>query len=144
MATSPQYGSTVNKGTPGSLTAANTTKDGTGATGRQLVFTAGASGGVLPRIRYKHKGTNVATLMRVFRNNGSDPETASNNILVAETAIAAWTNSEIAESPIYESDFAAMFDCAGMFLAAGERVYVTLATAVAAGIAIAPVNGADL
>ena len=34
-------------------------------------------------------GTNVATASRIFRNNGSDPETAGNNALIGEVAIAS-------------------------------------------------------
>lgn len=137
MATAPQFVTTPNKGVGGTLTAANTALDGTGATGRLLVFTAGASGSLLPSIVYTHKGTNVATVMRVFRNNGSDPEVAGNNVLIAETAMALNTLSQSAAS---------VLGCASLNikLAAGERVYVTQGTATAAGIHIAPMNGGDL
>ena len=136
MATAPQFVSTPNKGTPGSLTAANTALNGTGATGRLLVFTAGSSGSLLPKLRFMHLGTNVATLCRVFRNNGSDPEVAGNNTLIWEVALGANTLSQTAASVPAEADL-------NLVLAAGERVYVTLATAVAAGIQITPVNGGD-
>lgn len=137
MATAPQFVTTPNKGTPGSLTAANTALDGTGATGRALIFTAGASGAVLPEIRFAHLGTNIATLCRVFRNNGSDPEVAGNNALIADIDIAANTVSSTA-SAIFPSL------TTNLVLGAGERIYVTLATAVAAGIKITPINGGDL
>jgi hypothetical protein len=139
MATAPQFVTTPNKGTPGSLTAANTALDGTGATGRLLLFTAGSSGSILPAVRAMHLGTNVATLIRVFRNNGSDPAVAGNNTLVAEKAIASNTVSHTAESIPYDIPL-------NMTLAGGanpERIYVTLATAVAAGIQITPINGGD-
>jgi len=139
MATAPQFVTTPNKGTPGSLTAANTALDGTGATGRLLLFTAGSSGSILPAVRAMHLGTNVATLIRVFRNNGSDPAVAGNNTLVAEKAIASNTVSHTAESIPYDIPL-------NMTLAGGanpERISVTLATAVAAGIQITPINGGD-
>lgn len=136
MATAPQFVTTPNAGSPATLTAANTALDGTGATGRALIFTAGASGSLLPSIRFMHLGTNVATLCRVFYNNGSDPEVAGNNALVGEKAIAANTVSQTAESIPYDLSL-------DLVLAASDRVYVTLATAVAAGIKITPINGGD-
>lgn len=83
-ATAPQYAASFNTGTPGTLTAANTATDGTGATGRALIFTAEAvSGGksVLPAVILNGLGTNVKTNLRFFKNNGSTPETADNNSL---------------------------------------------------------------
>jgi hypothetical protein len=137
MATAPQFATSPNKGTPGSLTAANTATNGTGATGRLLIFTAGSSGSILPAIRCMHLGTNVATLVRIFRNNGSDPEVAGNNALIAEVALAANTVSQTASSAPYSV-------AANLVLASGERIYCTLATAVAAGVQITPINGGDL
>lgn len=137
MATAPQFATSPNKGTPGSLTAANTSTAGTGATGRVLIFTAGASGSILPAIRCMHLGTNVATLVRIFRNNGSDPEVGGNNALIAEVALAANTVSQTAESIVYN-------ESVNLVLGASERIYCTLATTVAAGVMIAPINGGDL
>jgi hypothetical protein len=137
MATAPQFAATPNKGTPATLTAANTALDGTGATGRALIFTAGTDGAILPSIRFMHVGTNVATLCRVFRNNGIDPEVAANNALIAEIAIASNTLSHTAESIPYNISTDLILDSA-------ERIYVTLATSVAAGIVITPINGGDL
>jgi hypothetical protein len=136
MATAPQFVTSVNKGTPATLTAANTALDGTGATGRALLFTAGASGSVLPAIRYLHKGTNVATVMRAFRNNGNDPEVAANNVLIGEITIASNTLSQVAASIPYELSL-------NIKLANGERIYTTMGTTVAAGIHCAPMNGGD-
>lgn len=139
MATAPQFVTTQNAGTPGSLTAANTAMDGTGATGRLLLFTAGASGSLLPSIRFMHLGTNVATLCRVFLNNGSDPATPGNNTLIGEKAIAANTVSQTAKSIQYDLELDLIMKGGG----SPARIYVTLATAVAAGIQITPINGGD-
>lgn len=140
MATTPQFAATPNKGTPGSLTAANTSKDGTGATGRLLIFTAATGGSILPFVRNFPKGGNVATLVRFFKNNGSDPEVAANNSLIGEQDIAASTLSETAANLFYDTPL-------NVELQGGtnpERIYALLATAVATGIAITPMNGGDL
>lgn len=139
MATAPQFVTTVNAGTPATLTAANTALDGTGATGRALVFTAGASGSILPSIKFMHLGTNGATVARIFKNNGSDPEVAGNNALIGEITIAANTLNQAAASTEYEKTI-------NVKLGGGanpERIYVTLGTAVAAGIKAAPMNGGN-
>lgn len=136
MATAPQFVTAANKGATGTLTAANTALDGTGATGRLLVFTAAANGSLLPSIRFNHKGTNVATVMRAFRNNGSDPEVAGNNVLIGEITMAANTLSQVAASIPGELTL-------NIKLANAERIYVTMGTAVAAGIHCAPMNGGD-
>jgi hypothetical protein len=143
MATAPQFSTKPNPGTPGSLTAANTSTAGTGATGRILVFTAEAvegGGSILPGLRFKHLGTNIATLMRIFLNNGSDPEVAANNSLIDEKEIAGNTLSQTAESIPY--------DLPQNLVLKGDsttpaRIYVTLATGVAAGIQVTPMNGGD-
>ena len=137
MATAPQFAATPNKGSPGSLTAANISKDGAGATGRLLLFTAAINGSILPFVRAQPKAANVATLIRYFRNNGSDPEVASNNSLIAEQAIAASTLSETAANAKYDTWM-------NLVLASGERVYGLLATAVATGVALTPMGGGDL
>lgn len=134
MATAPQFVTTPNAGTPQTITAANTATDGTGTTA--LIFTAGASGSLLPSVRFTHLGTNVATVARVFYNNGSDPTVDGNNALIGEKAIAANTLSQTAESIVYDLNL-------NLVMAASDRIYVTLGTAVAAGIKATPINGGD-
>ncbi len=142
MATAAQFTDTPNKGTPASLTAANISKDGTGATGRALLLTASAGKGtILPYVRCKPKGGNVATLIRVFKNNGSDPEVASNNSLIAEKAIAASTLSETAETAVYDIPLNVILQGSAT---TPERIYALNATAVATGVAITPMNAGDL
>lgn len=135
MATAPQFATTPNKGTPQTIATANTATDGTGTVA--LIFTAGASGSILPSIRIRHLGTNVATVIRVFRNNGSDPTVAGNNALIEERTIAANTLSQVAESIAY------VIDC-GLVLGASERIYCNIGTTIAAGIKVTPINGGDL
>lgn len=136
MATAPVFTDTPNSGTPASLTAANTALDGTGSTGRALIFTAGADGSFLPGITLRHLGSNVASVLRVFKNNGSDPEVAGNNALIKEVTVSSNTLSQTAASTEYYAEL-------NEVLEAGERIYVTLGTAVAAGIKATPHNGGD-
>ena len=77
--TSPIFVGTPNTGIYAGITAANTATDGTGTV--YTVFTAGANGSYVRRLLIKPLGTNVATVMRVFVNNGSSQGTAANNVL---------------------------------------------------------------
>ena len=141
MSSAAQFTSTSNKGTPGTITAANTATNGTGATGRILIFTAAATGfSLLPTVRIKPLGTGVATIIRLFRNNGVDPEAPGNNTLIWEEAIAASTLSQTAKMPEYDVNL-------GLRLTGHatlpERIYATLGTAHAAGVQVMPLNGGD-
>lgn len=116
------------------ITTANTSKDLTSGTS-YLVFTADATnGGYVKKIRVRHLGTNVATVMRVFINNGSATGTAANNVLFDEIGIAANTVSETSASSLYEIPI-------NEALAPGHKIYVTIGTAVAAGLAATAVAG---
>jgi hypothetical protein len=134
MASAPAFANTVNKGTPQKITSANTSLEPTATL--SLVFTAGASGSFVRKLIAMHLGTNVATVLRVFRNNGSSEAVAANNCLVAEKTIAANTLSQTAESIRYEVFL-------NLPLATTERLYCTIGTAVAAGIQVS-VDAGDL
>lgn len=124
------------------LTAANTAKNGTGTVA--TVFTADATnGGRVERIRFCAAGTNVATVARVFINNGSTNATAANNVLYAEITLPATTLSEVAAQALVELPLASIDDSAfPIVLPPGYKINVTLGTAVAAGYAITAVGGA--
>jgi hypothetical protein len=109
---------------PAALLAANTAKDGTGTVA--TAFTAGADGSFVQKIVARSLGTNVATVLRIFTNNGGVNSVASNNSLVAEMTLPATTLTEIAAQPPYELAL-------NFALPAGYRVLCTLGTAVAAG-----------
>jgi hypothetical protein len=118
----------------GPVLTANTSKDLTAGTS-YLAFTADATnGGYVKKLRIRHLGTNVATVMRVFINNGSATGTATNNILFDEIGIAANTVSETSASTVYELPI-------NEALAPGYKIYVTIGTAVAAGLAVTAVAG---
>lgn len=114
------------------ITSANTAKDGTGTV--HLIFTAGADGGRIDYIKVRALGTNVATVMRVFVNNGSANTTAANNALFMERTIAATTLSEVAE-------LADTVIPMNISLLATHRIYVVIGTAVAAGLMPTGVGG---
>ena len=120
------------------LQTANTAKDGTGAT--QLIFSAGADGARVERIRIKPVGTNVATVVRIFINNGSDPASAANNVLYAEKTIAANTLSEAAESVLNELPTITDTTAFPLVLPPSYRLYATIGTTVAAGIRITAIG----
>lgn len=117
------------------LTSAAADTDGTGAN-NALVFTADATnGGMGVRIRCKAAGTNVASVLRVFINNGSTNGTATNNWYYDDIALPATTLSAVGQTgPTL--DFALGFP-----FEAGQRVYVGLGTAVAAGWHVGTIGG---
>ncbi len=118
---------------PTSATTANTAKDGTGTV--LNVFTADATnGGFVQRIRFRSAGTNIATVARVFINNGSANSTPSNNILYDEITLAATTLSEVAALAVYELPL-------NFALPPGYKLNVTLGTTVAAGYFVSVIGG---
>jgi hypothetical protein len=113
---------------------ANTAMDGTGTV--NLIMTAGANGSRVNRLVVQHLGTNVATVMRIFLNNGGSNTTATNNTLVAEATIAANTLSQVAASIPVTIPL-------NMVLAAGYKLNYTIGTTVAAGHAVTAVDAGD-
>lgn len=121
---------------PAILTAANTAKDGTGtvatvATGNAV---GNAAGNLIQKLIARPLGTNVATVLRVFINNGSTNATALNNSLIAEMSLPATTLSEINA----QYDYVLPLD---FILPAGYKINCTLGTAVAAGFALTVMGG---
>ena len=121
------------------LKTANTAKDGTGTT--QLIFTAGSNGSRVERIRARALGTNVATVLRVFINNGSDPAVAANNILYAEKTLAATTLSETAELALNELPTTTDPTAFPLVLPPNYRLYATIGTTVSAGWKVTAIGG---
>jgi hypothetical protein len=121
---------------PAILLAANTAKDGTGTVA--TVFTGNAvgnnAGNFVQKLMVRSLGTNVATVLRVFINNGLVNTTAANNSLIAEFTLPASTLSEVAAQPDYilPLNFA---------VPAGYKLNCTLGTAVAAGYALTAIGG---
>jgi hypothetical protein len=93
MATVPSYAATV--GTEhGTISTANTNRDGTGTIG--TILTAGASGTRIERIKVKATGTTTAGMVRLFLHDGSAAK------LTEEIPVSAITPSATVES--FEAD----------------------------------------
>lgn len=113
-----------------------TTGLGTDGTDINLFFTAGANGARIGRIRVMHRGTNIATVIRFFINNGSANSTATNNILTSEITMAANTISQVAAS-VFQDVYL------NVVLKPGYKLMATNGTTVASGFAYSAVDAGD-
>ena len=126
-------GAAANAATPG--VTANTTKDLTSGTIYGPIFTGKVvDGSRLDFIKVRALGTNVATVMRLWINNGSATGTAANNTLYLERTLSATTVSETAEQPDIILPLS-------ISIPAGYRIYATFGTAVAAGFHVTAIAG---
>lgn len=116
----------------GTLTAANNVYDGTGTV--VTLFTAGDNGAKVDYIKARAKGTNVATVVRFFINNGSDTTVATNNSLFMERSLAATTATATAET----ADWIIPMN---ITLPAGYKITAVLGTSVASGWQLSAVGG---
>lgn len=121
-----------NGGSAGSLKTANTAKDGTGTV--LTVFTAGSEGSYVQEIRARAAGTNVASVLRVFLNNGLTNATLANNVMIAELPLPATTLTEVAALADYTINIQRA-------IPAGYKLNVTLGTTVAAGYFVSCFGG---
>jgi hypothetical protein len=121
---------------PAILLAANTAKDGTGTVATAFTGNAAgnAAGNFVQKLIARPLGTNVATVLRVFINNGAVNSTAANNSLIAEITLPATTLSEVVAQP----DFVLPLN---FVVPAGYKLNCTLGTAVASGYAITVLGG---
>lgn len=118
---------------PAVLTTATATVDGTDAN-NTLVHTAGSSGSYVRAIEFKAKGTNVASKVYIYLNNGSTNGTAGNNQLIAEESLPATTASNTAPTAVVVVPINRM-------IKSGWTLYAGLGTTVAAGWQPAPIAG---
>lgn len=117
------------------LTTGANNFDGTNANAA-LVYTAGVNGSFLFKLTCKAIGTNVATVVRLFLNNGTGINTtATNNIFFAEFTLPATTASSTAQLQPYEFVL-------NKLMAAGTKIYAILSTTVAAGYSVS-IDGGD-
>ena len=118
----------------GTILASNTAKDGTGTV--VTVFAADVTNGsFVQKLIARPLGTNVASVLRVFLNNGATNTTAGNNSLIAEFSLPATTLSEVAAQSGYEVPI-------NVAIPAGYKLNVALGTAIAAGVAVTAFGGA--
>lgn len=116
------------------LLTANTAKDGTGTVA--TLYTAGANGSKLNGVQIAYTGTSVATVLRLFINNGSSPTVPANNSLYQSITIPANTLSEVAAAA--DINYAL-----SLTLPAGYKLMATIGTTIAAAIAVTA-SGGDL
>lgn len=130
-------GEVANNGTTGMnqlVTAAANDYTGISAN-NSLIFTADATNGsFVQRIRFKAGGSNVATVARIYINNGSTNTTATNNQFYGEVSLPATTATATAAT--VEIDYPI-----GFALPAGFKLYFGLGTAVASGWVATVVGG---
>jgi hypothetical protein len=117
------------------ITAAANDFTGAGANNVLVATSDATNGSFLVGFMVKATGTNVATVARMFLNNGSTNATAANNAFISEMSLAATTASATTNTS------SEIFWPIGRPLEAGTRIYVGLATAVAAGWQFVPVYG---
>lgn len=123
----------------GKVITGNTALDGTGTT--VTLFTADATNGsAADRARSLALGTNVATVLRIFANNGSTPATAANNSLIGEMTIPANTLSQVAASILNEL---LLVVGAILRMPAGYKLLGSVGTTIAAGLQVTIVNGGN-
>lgn len=129
-------GDVSSNGTTGmapTLTTGSNTYDGTNAVA-VAVFTAGASGAFVQRLRFKAIGTNVPTVARIFINNGSTHTSAANNSFFGEISLPATTAASATAT--IDEDYVLNIAINSNFV-----IFVMLATTVAAGWVVTPVAG---
>lgn len=114
------------------LLTANTAKDGTGTVA--TLYTAGANGSKLNSIQIAYTGTSVATVLRLFINNGSTNATAGNNSLYMSITVPANTLSEVAAA----NDINVPLN---FTLPAGYKINATIGTTISAAIALTVIGG---
>lgn len=122
--TTPRFPLTPNFDFAAPLATANTAMDGTGTV--STAFTAGTDGARVDYIKFKPVGTNVASVARIFVNNGSTNATATNNVLIGEVTLPATTASAVAT--LGEIVYSIDTDLDG-----GFKLLVTIGTTVASG-----------
>lgn len=116
------------------VTAAANDYTGIGAN-NSLAFTADATNGsFIQKLRFKPIGTNVASVARIFINNGLTNATAANNTFFGEISLPATTISAV--TALIEIDYPL-----NLVLPPGFRIYFGLGTGVAAGWVCTPVGG---
>jgi hypothetical protein len=110
-----------------STSTANTAFDGSGTIGTDIfvAFTADATNGSFLRsvvAKIRSTGVGVASVLRLFINNGSANGTNTNNALYKELSIPAITATQTAATPDFE------IPC-NIMLPPGYRILYTFGTA---------------
>jgi hypothetical protein len=118
---------------PTTVSTSNATTDLTSGTS-YLIFSASIDGGFVQRVRFRALGTNVATVGRLWINNGATTGSAANNTLIDEITLNATTAAAAASLANQEVPV-------NFALPTGYRLFVTLGTTVAAGFDVTAIGG---
>jgi hypothetical protein len=110
-----------------------------------VAFTAGANGSRIDAVKIRALGTNAATVMRFFVNDGTGT-TAADFALIYEVVLAATTVSQTAITGIETLILPANYDGQGdgnlpPYLEAGQKLYISIGTLVAAGYEVSVYGG---
>lgn len=132
----------------GKLTTANTAMDGTGTVVE--LFIAGTNGSRIDQIKVRPlcdsatQSSNVATVLRLFINNGSTNATVANNSLAHETTIASEAHDADGALDDYVITVVVGSEtrCPIPYLPAGYKILATVGTTISAGIQVT-VHGGD-
>ena len=124
-----------NTGFTGALTVGNPAMDGSGTL--SLLFTAGANGSFIRRIRIKALGTNSsANVIKIFINNGGPVGTPTNNTIWGEQPVGISTQNNTGAT---SSDYDYLMN---LVLKAGYAIYVCIGTSATPGW-VASCEGGD-
>lgn len=125
-----------NDGTTFGAAITTATGDYTGASANHVLVHTGdaTNGSYVRRLRFQAIGTNVATVARIYINNGSANTSAANNVIYGQQSLPATTASNTAAT--VEIDYPME-----LALPPGFRIYVGVATTVAAGWVCTAVAG---
>lgn len=102
--------------------------------GSASLFTAGASGSYINKIRVKPSGSSAATVLRFFINNGGSTTVSTNNLLYAELTLPAVTVS----ATLAQNDFEVPFNIA---IPGSYTIYGVTATTPLTGFSVTTVAG---
>ena len=104
------------------------------------IFTAGVNGSRIDEIKALPLGTNVASDLRIFINNGNANTMASDNVLYADVALPAITiNETLGQSEVIIRQ---PNDNRSIVLPPNYKIYATVGTTIAAGWEVV-VQGGD-
>jgi hypothetical protein len=120
--------------TTNNVVAANTTTDLTSGTIYTLFTADATNGGRVEKVIILARGTNVATVLRLWVNNGGATGTAANNTQVRDITVPATTVSQVAAVGALEVPLNIALPPAYVLIA-------TIGTAIAAGLWVTVVGG---
>lgn len=130
--TSPIFSLTPNIGMTSAVATASATY--TGTSGTSVLYTAGANGSYVRSILAEAAGTNIATVLRIWINNGSTSGTATNNVLSLQFSLPATTATNTAATAHIEIPV-------NIQLPVGYTLIAAVATTVASGWYLTTLGG---